>query len=295
MVGHPEEQRGARSSAASATAVGVEGRQQHRRAAGRHGAVGARRTGRGRGRRAGRGPAGPRASTARPAHRLAAGQQVGVAEHRPLGRPGGPRGEADQRRVVRVGGVERRPGRRRAGPGPAPHTTTGPATAGTDPLGLLGPVHHGARGPDVGGDVGELALRRRCWPAPPPGRPAGRRRGPPGRRPRSRSTTPPGRRGRGRRPAADRRPAGGLVELAGRPPPVPLPPQSGRRVGRPPVGPATEQRPGRRRPGAPGRPSPTRGSSASSWSRQGARWSPRPVEGFGPPASVPAPVGRPRP
>ena len=39
----------------------------------------------------------------------AGGHQVGVAQHRPLGGPGGPRGEHDERRVVGPGGVEHRP------------------------------------------------------------------------------------------------------------------------------------------------------------------------------------------
>ena len=159
-------------------------------------------------------------------HRLGGGQQVPVAEHRALGCTGGARGVADEGRVVRA-----RP--RRAGPGSASGRSTsgadapaiGPAEAAPHPLRLVGALDDGGGRADVGRRCGPARARcRRCWPGPPPTRPAGRRRGRPGRRPTTRWTTPPG--PRAPRPAPREpagHPPGGRVELPGRPPPRPRP------------------------------------------------------------------------
>ena len=138
-----------------------------------------------------------------------------MAEHRPLGRAGGPRGEADERRVVRAGRVERSRvavGQVEAGtgdhdrPGPTPRTQSA----------CSGRLDHRRPRPGRRSRCGPVrAPSRRCWPARPPDRPAAPRHGQPGRPPTDavdHTTRSPG-----RRPAPDRRPAARRVASSNSP------------------------------------------------------------------------------
>ena len=249
--GHAEEEGGPVVPGGVRHGTGIESGQQHRRPAGQQGAVGA--DGQAVGVEERQAVHEPVVGRPPPGHlqRLRGGQQVAVAEDRALGRPGGPRRETDQGRVVGrgtvheprlgVGEVECRPGHDERRRDRTAH-----------PGGLLAALHDGRGRSHVGDDLGELPLRvgrvgRDHHQPGPEGTHMGDQRVDRGaRRP---DDTVPGHEPGGLQPP--RGTAGGRIELPGRAPAAGLLPEGRSGIDRPPVGPGLEQGTGPGRVGHP--------------------------------------------